>query len=91
MLGIPYSMADMQRSVTAAFPPPPPFWKHFTSSNLEKLEERKKEAENREGSKIWTPDALRELEIPSELNYLIPPEVPKSGTYSLFGESQSVR
>ncbi|KAI5284632.1 Mediator of RNA polymerase II transcription subunit 7 [Ascosphaera aggregata] len=36
-------MADqtVKPAVTAAFPPPPPFWKHFTRENIEKFEEFK--------------------------------------------------
>lgn len=80
-----------QQKVTAAFPPPPPFWKHFTSQNLKKLEECKKEHEEKLGSKqSWTPEALRMLEVPPELRFLVPPKAPTSGSYSLFGESQSV-
>ncbi|EEH05676.1 mediator complex subunit [Histoplasma capsulatum G186AR] len=80
-----------QQKVTAAFPPPPPFWKHFTSQNLKKLDECKKEHEEKIGSKqIWTPEALRMLELPPELRFLVPPQAPTSSSYSLFGESQSV-
>lgn len=83
-----------QRAVTAAFPPPPPFWKHFTSANLEKLEEFKKEASskdnNKENKKIWSPADLRSLQLPPELRYLVPPEPPQSGFYNLFGEAQNV-
>ncbi|OJD11176.1 hypothetical protein AJ78_07999 [Emergomyces pasteurianus Ep9510] len=79
-----------QQNVTAAFPPPPPFWKHFTSQNLKKLEECKKQQESKLGSKQpWTPETLRMLELPPELRLLIPPKAPTI-SYSLFGESQSV-
>ncbi|KLJ10781.1 hypothetical protein EMPG_13859 [Blastomyces silverae] len=82
--------ADQQK-VTAAFPPPPPFWKHFTSQNLKKLDDCKKEHEKNLGSKqTWTPEALRMLELPPELQFLVPPQAPTSGSYSIFGESQSV-
>ncbi|OAX82422.1 hypothetical protein ACJ72_03233 [Emergomyces africanus] len=79
------------QKVTAAFPPPPPFWKHFTSQNLKKLEECKQQQEKKLRSKqTWTPEALRMLELPPELRFLVPPKAPTSGSYSLFGESQSV-
>ncbi|PGH27705.1 hypothetical protein AJ80_00492 [Polytolypa hystricis UAMH7299] len=82
---------SQQRAVTAAFPPPPPFWRHFTSQNLEKLEELKKQAGNKDGGhKDWTPEALRALEAPPELRFLVPPDHPSEGSYSLFGESQAV-
>ena len=82
-----------QRGVTAAFPPPPPFWKHFSHANIEKLEEVKNEIENRDdgkSKKSWSPTALRRLELPSELQYLVPPEIPKTESYKLFGETQLV-
>ncbi|EEH38347.1 mediator of RNA polymerase II transcription subunit 7 [Paracoccidioides lutzii Pb01] len=80
-----------QQKVTAAFPPPPPFWKHFTTQNLKKLEECKKQHEENIGSKqTWTPETLRLLELPAELRFMVPPKAPISGSYSLFGEWQSV-
>ena len=82
-----------QRAVTAAFPPPPPFWKHFTSANLDKLEQLKREEslKNNKGTKKpWTPADLRSLQLPPELRYLVPPELPRSGEYNLFGEAQNV-
>ncbi|KAJ9300583.1 hypothetical protein DTO271G3_1747 [Paecilomyces variotii] len=88
-------MADgaQQRALTAAFPPPPPFWKHFTPANLQKLEEIKQEARgghDHKGKKKWTPAELRALKVPPELRFLIPPEVPSNGHYSVFGELQSL-
>lgn len=87
-------MAEANK-VTAAFPPPPPFWKSFTPQNLDKLEELKKdgqvqqdEAGGKEGS--WSPEDLRALNVPQELQFLVPPEPPSAGTYSLFGELQTV-
>lgn len=88
-------MADggQQRALTAAFPPPPPFWKHFTPENIQKLEEIKQEAAKKEDgkpNKKWSPAELRALDVPSELRFLVPPEIPSSGYYSVFGELQSV-
>lgn len=89
-------MADaaQQRALTAAFPPPPPFWKHFTPDNLQRLEEIKQEARGGEDSKKkkkWTPAELQALKVPPELRFLVPPEVPSNGHYSVFSELQSVR
>lgn len=87
-------MAEGGPRLTAAFPPPPPFWKHFTPENLEKLEQIKKESTKSKEEyrkKKWTPAELQALKVPPELRFLIPPEAPKSGTYSVFGEPQSVR
>ncbi|KAL1962346.1 hypothetical protein VTN77DRAFT_9759 [Rasamsonia byssochlamydoides] len=81
------------RALTAAFPPPPPFWKHFTPENIEKLEQIKKESSKSKEEyrkKKWSPAELQALKVPPELGYLIPPEAPKSGSYSVFGETQSI-
>lgn len=89
-------MADpsQQRAVTAAFAPPPPLWKHFTRENRNKLEEFKKEASKGPNGepvrdKKWSPSELRALDVPSELRFLVPPEIP-TGEYSVFGELQTV-
>lgn len=89
-------MADggAERALSATFPPPPPFWKHFTTDNLNKLEQIKEEhSKQHTGSvrkKKWTPAELQSLNVPAELRYLIPPEIPKTGSYNVFGEPQSV-
>ncbi|KAK1147904.1 Mediator of RNA polymerase II transcription subunit 7 [Aspergillus melleus] len=88
-------MAEGQpRALNTAFAPPPPLWKHFTPDNIKKLEEIKKEASKGEDGKPtkkkWSPSELRALELPSELHYLAPPEIPTSGQYSVFGELQSI-
>lgn len=85
--------AGKPRPLTA-FAPPPPLWKHFTQDNLKRLEDIKKEASKGEDGKSrkkkWTPAELRALQLPPELRFLVPPEIPKSGQYSVFGELQSV-
>ncbi|RHZ61299.1 Mediator of RNA polymerase II transcription subunit 7 [Aspergillus turcosus] len=85
--------AGQQRPLTA-FAPPPPLWKHFTPDNLKRLEEIKKEASKGEDGKPrkkkWTPAELRSLQLPPELRFLVPPEIPTSGHYSVFGELQSL-
>jgi MED7 protein len=88
-------MADGQRALAAAFPPPPPFWKHFTSDNIERLEKIKKESthssdQTDKTEKKWSPSKLHALDVPPGLRYLIPPEAPTEGSYSVFGELQSV-
>lgn len=88
-------MADgQQRALTTAFAPPPPLWKHFTPDNLKKLEQIKKEASKSEDGKTqkkkWTAAELRSLDLPPELRLLVPPDIPTSGQYSVFGEVQNV-
>ncbi|KAJ5666635.1 hypothetical protein N7462_011044 [Penicillium macrosclerotiorum] len=86
--------SNQQRAVTAAFAPPPPLWKHFTRENLDKLDQIKAEAvKDREGlsekDKKWLPAELRKLDLPPELRFMVPPEIP-TGEYSVFGELQTL-
>ena len=90
-------MADpsQQNTVTVAFAPPPPLWKHFTRENLDRFEQIKIEAsKDHDGkpnhNKKWTPEELKKLEVPPELRFLVPPDVP-TAQYSVFGELQPVR
>jgi mediator of RNA polymerase II transcription subunit 7 len=88
-------MADAsQPAVPTAFAPPPPLWKHFTRENLDQLEKIKNDASKGEDGRVdrnkrWTPSELRALDVPPELRFLVPPEIP-TGQYSVFGELQSV-
>ncbi|KAF4767049.1 hypothetical protein HAV15_009975 [Penicillium sp. str.  len=89
-------MADesQQRAVNTAFAPPPPLWKHFTRENIDKVEQIKAEASKKEDgrsnkNKQWSAAELRALELPSELRYLVPPDIPE-GQYSVFGELQTM-
>lgn len=83
-----------QPGLTSAFAPPPPLWKHFTPDNLQQLEKIKKEAskgnDGKQQKRNWTPAELRALDLPPELRFLVPPEVPTQGSYSVFGELQNV-
>lgn len=86
--------ASQQPAVPTAFAPPPPLWKHFTRDNLDRLEKIKNEASKGEDGRInrnkqWSPSELRALDVPQELRFLVPPEIP-TGQYSVFGELQSV-
>ncbi|KAI9925273.1 hypothetical protein ASPWEDRAFT_121468 [Aspergillus wentii DTO 134E9] len=85
--------AGQQRALATAFAPPPPLWKHFTPDNIKKLEGIKKEASKGEDGKSrkkkWTAAELRALDLPPELRFLVPPEIPTE-QYSVFGELQSL-
>ncbi|KAJ5325486.1 hypothetical protein MYU51_000179 [Penicillium brevicompactum] len=89
-------MADesQPRAVNTAFAPPPPLWKHFVPENIEKLDKIKADASKGEDGrpnkkKQWSAADLRSLELPSELRYLVPPDIPE-GQYSVFGELQAL-
>jgi mediator of RNA polymerase II transcription subunit 7 len=62
-------------TLTSAFPPPPPFYKAFTSENLQLL---------KSGN---VPDSIDKKR---ELQYLVPPPAPVEGSYSTFGDTWPV-
>ena len=76
-----------------AYPDPPPFYKHFTTENLERLHEIENEASNSAKtskdvasttSKLSTEQILA---LPTELRYLIPPPPPADNeSFHVFGE-----
>ena len=76
-------MADPQagNQLTAAFPPPPPFYKQFTVENLAKLEDL--QGAEAESNKETTA-------LPKELQYLVPPPPPIEGSYHSFGGTYEV-
>ncbi|KAF1938719.1 hypothetical protein EJ02DRAFT_16353 [Clathrospora elynae] len=86
-------MADLQQQLPddedlqlSLFPDPPPFYKHFTTGNLARLQKIEKEATNgddntNESITVSKPFAAKLsaeqiLALPTELRYLIPPEPP---------------
>lgn len=64
-------MEENVPSLSSAFPPPPPFYKFFTSENLQLL---------KSGKAPDTPERKRQLQ------YLIPPAAPTERAYSTFGD-----
>ncbi|KAG7007618.1 mediator of RNA polymerase II transcription subunit 7 [Physcia stellaris] len=90
-------MADQQQSVTisSAFPAPPPFYKHFTTENLARLETIKssKQPAGEEISldaPVKSPPPVDITSLPSELRYLIPPS-PPTGEYRSFNNIHGTR
>jgi mediator of RNA polymerase II transcription subunit 7 len=88
-------MADRQQEdgiLLNFFPDPPPFYKHFTADNQNRLEEIQKEAtaagddaNTSSGPKL---SAEQILALPTELRYLVPPEPPADDEdFEVFGES----
>lgn len=76
------------------FPDPPPFFKHFTTENLDRLKEIESEASNGSGATEKDKDAPvanlsteQILALPTELRYLIPPPPPaEDESFHVFGE-----
>lgn len=79
-------MADQAqaRMLSAAFPTPPPYYKHFTKQNVTKVRQIRKEAAS-------NTNQIDVESLPAELRYLIPPEPPADGRYKSFGAQHDVR
>lgn len=79
-------MADQAqaRMLSAAFPTPPPYYKHFTKQNVTKVRQIRKEA-------ATNTNQIHVESLPAELRYLIPPEPPADGRYKSFGAQHDVR
>ncbi|KAJ4299061.1 Mediator of RNA polymerase II transcription subunit 7 [Kalmusia sp. IMI 367209] len=72
------------------FPNPPPFYKHFTSKNLDALAQLKEE-DNITDDPDAPLTAAQILALPAELRYLVPPEPPTPDTpYSVFGKKTKI-
>ncbi|KAF2267351.1 MED7-domain-containing protein [Lojkania enalia] len=89
MAGLPEQ--DGPRSL---YPSPPPFYKHFTTENIARLNEF------REANGIGANDssafpllsASQLLSLPAELRYLVPPEPPaEDEQYRVFNEDTKIR
>ncbi|KAL9072577.1 MAG: hypothetical protein Q9157_005037 [Trypethelium eluteriae] len=76
-------MGEEQRQpLAAAFPAPPPYYKHFTAKNVARLKDLQQSSS---ASQDIAPDGKPEVEIPPELQCLIPPEPPSDGKCRSFG------
>ena len=85
-------MADQQQpgAITAAFPAPPTFYKHFTPQSQSRLNELVGSSEQTTLD-TQSPKPSQILNLPPELRYLVPPPPPPHGKYRSFGESHDVR
>lgn len=80
-------MAEEGQGLSSFFPLPPPFYKHFTAKNLERLKEIRASANAGEQADLTQQQIL---ELPTELRFLIPPEPPADGKYKSFGDEREV-
>ena len=70
--------------VSSLYPPPPPYIKFFTQQNVDKLEKYKEEKQLTEANDENDPTVVEgdsEEVFTNELDYLIPPKMPKSHQY----------
>lgn len=86
-VAIKHKMAsESSNEIAALYPPAPPYLKFFTQENLEKIEEYKKTKQK--NSEVASDN---EDEIHCELDFLIPPPIPKSGHYRAFGSVWQIK
>ena len=80
----------------ALFPTPPPFYTHFTKSNIARLRQLRRGAgipptapvaDSKSGGDAANDIDIDILSLPVELRYLIPPEPPSNGKYTVFGNA----
>ncbi|KKY14150.1 putative rna polymerase ii mediator complex protein [Diplodia seriata] len=80
-------MADLDNPdnvLSATFPAPPPFWKHFTSDNRARYKELQQQNDDQTAADEG--EGRKPADIPAELRYLRPPEPPANGKYRSFGD-----
>ncbi|KAK8210591.1 mediator of RNA polymerase II transcription subunit 7 [Phyllosticta capitalensis] len=79
---------DAENVLSTQWPAPPPFWKHFTPENRARLKELQSSAhdEDTQMSGSQEPSDPKNLDLPPELRYLVPPQPPASGKYRSFGD-----
>lgn len=88
-------MADdnPDNALSTAFPAPPPFWKHFTSENRDRLQDLRDAAKKPPADQPADPNAEDDSpipDLPAELRYLQPPAPPTTGKYRSFGDPYDV-
>ena len=81
-------MADDAKVLSLNWPAPPPFYKHFTVANCERVREATKHGET---SSVEASLLSTVLADTPELQFLVPPARPEDGRYSAFEEHNEVR
>ncbi|KAI9765422.1 MAG: Mediator of RNA polymerase II transcription subunit 7 [Geoglossum simile] len=83
-------MAEPQQGHThaAAFPAPPPFFRHFTTENLSRLKDQRAGTQRAVSGGSTNQAELENL--PDELRCLIPPIPPEDGRYWSFGDRYNI-
>lgn len=82
-------MADQQQGnvQASAFPSPPPFYQHFSEENIARVAVLRAA---RDTDSSQNDNSPKELYLPTELQFLQPPDPPAEGTYRSFGDLYNV-
>jgi mediator of RNA polymerase II transcription subunit 7 len=88
-------MADEEQPefLSSYFPDPPPFYKHFTTENQDRLKQAREAAagDDEDASSVRS-SASQLLSLPPEVRYLVPPEPPADDSqYRVFGQPTKTR
>ncbi|KAF6832285.1 hypothetical protein CPLU01_06249 [Colletotrichum plurivorum] len=73
-----------QNALASTFPNPPPFWRHFTPENINRIEDLRKAQAEKDGFAVKDLPA-RLPDIPEDLMNLQPPAEPAAGTWKVLG------
>lgn len=89
-------MADPQpqQAVASSFPTPPVFYQSFTPENLARIESLRVAQAGVDSKDSGAPTSalpIRVFDLPPELRYLQPPQLPADGIYRCFGDQYNVR
>ncbi|CCE66306.1 hypothetical protein TPHA_0P01480 [Tetrapisispora phaffii CBS 4417] len=77
--------------ISSLYPPPPPYIKFFTDENVEKLEEYQKGRKRDDVDGGTNGELANEDRLETALDFLIPPPIPTSGQYRVFGSTWQVK
>lgn len=79
-----------QKAIASQFPNPPPFWKHFSTENIARLEQIRADYAVSSGISL-NGLPVRTPGVPEDLANLQPPAEPSEGTWRVLGGAYSVR
>jgi mediator of RNA polymerase II transcription subunit 7 len=81
----------LRSQLASTWPDPPPFWKDFTTENIEAFQKLKTAAgEGGEQGKTEDGTVRRIPNVPEQLINLQPPAEPADGKWRVFGDLYSV-
>ncbi|KAI1760031.1 MED7-domain-containing protein [Hypoxylon sp. FL1150] len=81
-------MEEEQPQVSSTWPSPPPFWRSFTTENLTRINELRKQRADDE--KLEDASKIRLHGLPHGLRDLQPPLEPANGEWKVFGDTYRI-